>query len=219
MWKTFKNTLLDIFWPKKCINCGKEGKYLCEDCFALIDILRDSPMRGLKYVNGVHYATSYQEKLVKSAIRLYKYNRIKELSETMASLIIAHFKLSNKENILKGGILCAIPLHKSKLKKRGFNQSEEIAKHLSTLFRIPFLPDILIKTKKTSAQMTLNKKERKQNIANCFKINPKIKKQIVGKKVFLVDDVLTTGTTMEECARVLKQNKASEVWGIVVARD
>ncbi len=219
MWKTLKQKFLNLFWPKQCINCGKEGKYLCDDCFALIDILRDPPIRNLKYINGIHYAVSYQEKLIKTAIHLYKYKRIKGLSEVMVSLIIAHLKLSNKLETLNNGMLCAIPLHKTKLKKRGFNQAEEIAKELAKSLNLPFVPNALIKTKKTPAQMTLNKKERKQNIVDCFKINPKIRKQIINKKIFLIDDVLTTGATMQECARILKQNKASEVWGIVVARD
>ena len=219
--ENFKERFLGLLWPKKCINCGKEGSYLCEDCFAMIDILRDPPMRGLTYLNGVHYATSYQDKLVKTSIRLYKYGRIKELSEILSSLIIAHFQLSNKLRLLdtSNGIIVAVPLHKSKLKNRGFNQAEEISKHLSKAFKIPSLPNILIKTKKTPAQMTLNKKQRKENITGCFKINPQKRDLITNKKIFLVDDVLTTGSTLQECAHILKQNNASEVWGIVVARD
>ncbi len=220
MWKTFKQTILDILWPKKCINCGKEGKYLCEDCFALIDILRDPPMRKLRYINGVHYATSYQDKLVKASIRLYKYNRIKGLSEIMTSLIIAHFQLSDNLALSSlDTIISPVPLHKSKLKARGFNQAEEIAKHLAISLNLLFVPDILIKTKKTPAQMSLNKKERGKNVIGSFMVNPKKREKIANKKIFLVDDVLTTGATLQECARILKQNNVSEVWGIVVARD
>jgi ComF family protein len=116
-------------------------------------------------------------------------------------------------------LFCAVPLHKSKLKQRGFNQAEEIAKHLSNFLDIPFLSDVLIKTKKTLPQMSLNKDQRLKNVSDCFKINPQKKNQIAKKNILLVDDVFTTGATMEECAKILKENRAQSVWGVVVARD
>jgi len=216
--------ILNILWPKHCINCGKEGKYLCDNCFALIDISREPPCVGFKELDKLYFAATYNEKLVQAVIRIYKYQYAKELSETLADLIIAHFKLMDKFPLLSPTVadsflICAVPLHKSKLKQRGFNQAEEIAKHLSKFLNIPFLSDILIKTKKTLPQMSLNKEQRLKNISDCFKINPEKKNQIINKSILLVDDVFTTGTTMEQCAKVLKQNHALKIWGVVVARD
>ena len=216
--------ILNLFWPKHCLNCGKEGKYLCDNCFGLIDISREPPCLGFKHLEKLYFATTYDEKLVQAVIRIYKYQYAKELSETLSNLIIAHFKLMDKFPLLPPSttdnfLLCAVPLHKSKLKQRGFNQAEEIAKHLSKFLDISFLPNILIKTKKTSPQMSLNKKQRLKNVSDCFEINPEKKNQINNKKILLVDDVFTTGATMEECAKVLKQNHAQSVWGVVVARD
>ncbi len=231
MWKSPKEIILDILWPKHCINCGKEGKYLCDDCFALIDISREPPCQGFKFLNGLYFPATYNEKIIQSAIHLCKYGYTKEISKILSDLIIAHFKLLDNPNLFTplsmsatkeekaNWILCAVPLHKSKLKQRGFNQSEEIAKHLSLFFEVPFISEILLKTKKTSPQMFLNKDQRLKNVLNSFQINPQKKNKILNKNILLVDDVFTTGATMEECAKVLKQNHAQSVWGAVVARD
>ncbi len=210
--------IFDLLWPKKCVNCNKEGSYLCEDCLALIDISRQPPSMGFKYIDGLYFAATYDEKLVQAIIHFCKYRYIRELSETLASLIIAHFKSLDNQPSFGNFILCAVPLHKSKLKQRGFNQAEEIAKHLSNFFKIPLLSDILLKTKKTLPQMALGKEKRLKNILNAFEINPQTKIKIENKKILLVDDVFTTGATMEECARILKQNQAQSVWGIAAAR-
>ncbi|MCX6737811.1 MAG: hypothetical protein NTY11_00045 [Candidatus Parcubacteria bacterium] len=100
MWKTFKETILDILWPKKCVNCGKLGKCLCDDCFALIEIFRDISCEKFLYLDGLHYATAYKDKLVKSIIHSCKYARIKELTRPLADLIIAHFKLLDNQTVL-----------------------------------------------------------------------------------------------------------------------
>ena len=113
--------------------------------------------------------------------------------------------------------LIPVPLFKRKLKKRGFNQAEEIAKELSRVLKIPLISDNLIKTKETPPQVNLSEKEREENLKNAFFCkNPALIKQ---KKIFLIDDVYTTGSTMEECAKTLKQSGAKEIWGIVVARE
>ena len=109
-----------------------------------------------------------------------------------------------------------IPLTKKKLKQRGFNQSEEIVKELSESLKIFFLDDCILKIKETSPQIELSGKAREENIKGAFlvKNNEKIK----NKKILLVDDVYTTGSTMEEVSKVLKESGAKEVWGLVVAR-
>ena len=113
-------------------------------------------------------------------------------------------------------ILIPIPLYKKKLKERGFNQSEEIAKELSKIFKIPVFNNVLIKTRQTLSQAKLNKEEREKNIKGTFSCQQK--EIINGKKILLVDDVFTTGSTMEEGAITLKSAGAKQVWGIVIAR-
>ena len=138
----------------------------------------------------------------------------------MAYLIIAHFDITKNKLFQKTGensVFIPIPLHKTKKRKRGFNQSELIAKELSKSLNIPLKTDILVKTKKTQTQTNLTKEQRAENVKNAFIIkNPQ---SIEGKTVFLVDDVFTTGSTMKECAKTLKKAGATYVWGIAVARE
>jgi ComF family protein len=243
-----KNYFLDVFFPKFCLNCGAEGNYLCEDCFALMDVLESSyclcekpfrlPFAGKcqkcqqKKLNGLYFALSYQNNLVKKLISQFKYEPfVKELSKELALLIITHFSLLNKTPEFSDSIkiaspfnetnfiLVPIPLYKQRLKWRGFNQAEELAKELSKFLLIPVYSNILVRIKETLPQVNLAKEERENNVRGAFAVRNSELKSIEKKKVLLVDDVYTTGSTMEECARVLKESGAKEVWGIAVARD
>lgn len=248
-----KEFLLDLFFPKFCLGCQKEGTYLCDDCRALLDIAEfdyclcdTKPIRlpldqksgkcqkcQNKKLSGLYSALPYKETgtpgvLTRKLIYQFKYQPyLKDLAKTLASILIEHFVISGKntneiwesEGSLE--ILVPVPLDKNKLKTRGYNQAEELAKELSKILRIPIISGNLIKTKSTKPQMELTKKQREKNLENVFQIkNPD---EISGKKVFLVDDVYTTGATMEECAKVLKGPKgypgAKSVWGIAIARE
>lgn len=245
----FKDFTLDLLFPKFCLGCKKEGSYLCDDCRALLDIaefnyclcdqkpIRLAPLaQGKcpkcknKNLSGLYFALPYKEKqLTKKLIYQFKYKPyLKDLAKTLASILIEHFVLTknNTDEIWAPGgvpaVLIPVPLDKKKIKLRGYNQSEEIAKELSKVLQIPVISNILIKTKPTKPQMELNKSEREKNLKDAFAIKncgtlglP----QFFGKKVFLVDDVYTTGSTMEECAKVLKESGAKQVWGIALARE
>lgn len=229
-----KNFLLDILFPKFCLGCKTEGTYLCEDCKACLEIsenvfcLCETPQRlsfggkcpkcSFKKLDGLYFALSYRNKMVKKLIHQFKYEPfIKDLSENLTDLIITHFQTLNKyEKDFEGKILIPIPLSRKKLKNRGFNQAEEIAKKLSEKLKIPILTNGLIKTKENLPQMELSGKERQENIKGAFEVIKK--EEIQGKKILLVDDVYTTGATMEEAARVLKEAGAKEVFGVVIAR-
>lgn len=232
--RVIKDFLLKTFFPKFCFNCQKEGSYLCPDCQATMDILENDfclcenasrlPQAGKcflcrkKYLNGLYFAVSYKNKLAKKLIHQLKYEPyIKELSTTLASLIITHFDLIQKGFTGENFILIPVPLTKKKLKTRGYNQSEEIAKELSKKLGIPLAGDCLTKQKETRSQMELKKEERASNLKDAFAVLAAEK--ISGKKILLVDDVYTTGATLEECAKTLKRTGAIEVWGITVARE
>ncbi len=111
-----------------------------------------------------------------------------------------------------------MPLENKKLKQRGYNQAEELAIELSKVLKIPIISNNVIKIKKTGSQIKLNAKARQENLKDAFAIkNPA---ELAGKKIFLVDDVYTTGSTMEECANVLRtQGRTKQVWGIAIARE
>ena len=237
MWKNvlskMKQALLDIIFPKTCLGCKKEGSWLCEDCIATLDIQNWSlcpvcqkrvlDFKTCKYCRqktrlaGLFVPLSYENPLIKMAIRQFKYEPfVKELSLPLSYIIISHLNLIESPSFDDNFILVPVPLYKSRLRWRGYNQAEEIAKELSKNLAIPLEKNILIKIKNTLLQAELKGDERWNNMAKAFLCqNPE---RIKGKKILLVDDVYTTGATMEECARVLKGAGAREVWGMVVAR-
>lgn len=228
-----KNFILDLLFPQCCLNCGCEKSYLCQDCLATLEILESNfclckkssrlPQAGKckrcqpKKLNGLYFASSYQNNLVRKLIQQFKYQPfIKELAKPLTSLIITHFQLLNNKLDFSDFVLTPIPLDKKKLKQRGFNQAEEIGKELSNFLKIPLMSNVLLKIKETLPQIELSEKEREKNIKGVFSV--KNNELVNNKKILLVDDVYTTGSTMEEGAKTLKESGAKEVWGVVAAR-
>ena len=236
---SFGKFFIDAIFPKFCLGCGKEGELVCQDCISTIEILEyqfcpfcktqkrvfekgTCKNHRKKYLNGLFAATSLDDPLVKKLIHNFKYSPfLKELSKPLAYLIISHFLLSENKLIHKKNnnkdLIIPVPLTNLKKRQRGFNQSELIANQISTSLKAAVVSNILIRQKKTMSQTSLSENERKENIKNAFFV--KTPEKINGKRIFLVDDVFTTGATMEECSKTLKNAGAKEVWGIVVARE
>jgi len=220
MWAKVKNFILDLLYPQFCFNCGREGNYLCEDCQSILGVLnthqkhQTHPPAGR--LKDLYFALPYQETLIKNLIQKFKYQPfVKGLAISLTSLIITHFQLLDNKPNFSGFTLIPVPLEKKKLKWRGFNQAEEIGKELAKFLKIPLIKDALVKIKETLPQIELPEEERKENIKDAFSI--KNGNQILGKKILLVDDIYTTGSTLE-CAKVLKKAGAKEIIGIVIAR-
>ena len=232
--KKSKDFLIETLFPKFCFLCQKEGDYLCQDCQSTIEASEHSyclcqepvrlPKAGKcrkcqsKLLKGLYFGTTYQNNLIKNLIQRFKYEPfIKELKEILTGFITASFSLKCIEkNEFADFYLVPIPLDKKRMRWRGFNQAEEIGKELGNFLGIPLLNDILSKTKVTLPQVELSGSEREKNIKGVFLVSNSGK--IQKKRILLVDDIYTTGATMEEAAQVLKEAGAKEVWGIVAAR-
>ena len=198
------NKILAVLFPQKCLGCKKENEILCSDC--LLKINRpDTP-----YLNGVHIAANYQDLVLKKALWLLKYRGAKQLAKPLAELIKERVW---KKMETKDWLVIPIPLSKNKMRRRGYSQAELIAKELSD----NICADVLLKKFHTKSQVEVkDKEERLANIIGSFEA--KNSETITGKKIILIDDVLTTGATMREAKKVLKQAGAKKVVGIVVAR-
>jgi len=235
MYQKFFREIVSLFFPKRCAICKKEGEIFCKDCLALVSLLDNSccPGCGFYKVNlpgefcsickkefhldGLISATAYADPFIKKAISLFKYPPFaKELAQSFAFLIISQLKLQN--NKFGEFILSYIPLDRASLRRRGFNQSRLLAQELGKALNLPVYT-LLEKIKKTKPQKNLNKEERKENIQNAFCVLKDAKEFVQNKKIIVVDDVYTTGATLNEAARVLKKEGAKEVWGITVARE
>jgi len=212
-----KTLFLDLFFPKFCFGCQREGSYLCQDCRATLEISDVHQKYETKYLSDLYHPCNYQKLLIKKLIQNFKYEPfIKELAKPLSSLIIDHFQLIEERRNFSEFVLIPIPLEKRKLKWRGFNQAEELSKELSKLLNIPVSNNVLVKIKETQPQVELGDRERRGNIKGVFSIrNGNL---IDNKNVLLIDDVYTTGSTMEEAARVLREAGAKEIIGIVIAR-
>jgi ComF family protein len=217
MWIKLKTFLLDVFFPKSCLNCGREGDYLCQDCQGMLALSGFHEKPSVPHLEDLYFPLSYQNPLFKTLLHQFKYEPfLRELSRTLTDLIIAHFQLLDNQIKLQDAVLLAVPLHKKRLKWRGFNQAEEIARELSRFLNIPLLQGCLSRTKETRPQVELNEEERKENVKGIFEVTNK--ELLKDKKILLVDDVCTTGTTLSECAKALREAGAREVIGVTLAR-
>jgi ComF family protein len=222
--------LLDIFFPKFCVGCGKYDNYVCEKCVKEIEIMRTatcpdcgkiSPLGkfcpnckkklGL-VLSGIIVAANYESGPTREMIHHLKYSGFNELSELLGELIVQRLSF---ESLSDDVILVPVPLHINKQTKRGFNQSELIAQYVSNRTKIPF-KNALLRIRQTESQVGLSGDERRSNLEGAFQCNKK--SSVAGKTIFLVDDVTTTYSTLNECAKELKSSGAKKVYGLVVAK-
>ena len=230
---------LDLIFPKFCLGCGKEGIWLCPKCQAKILPVktqlcpgcgRISPrQRRGKYfgiycqncrrkyrpkLKGIIVAAYYVEGPIKELIHNFKYNHILELETILGDLLAKSLKDNLKSE--RDVIVTAVPLHFLRRAQRGYNQSEILARYVANKLKMPKNFQIIKKIRQTKPQVKLGGKKRLENLKNCYKI---INKNIVrGQTIILVDDVTTTGTTLNECAKVLREAGAKGIWGLVVAK-
>ncbi|HYM65211.1 MAG TPA: ComF family protein [Candidatus Sulfotelmatobacter sp.] len=226
--------ILDFIFPKRCILCKRGGSYLCENCFlklsfdakSLCLICNKPSYNNLTHpicltknsIDGCFSALSYN-KTAQKLIYSFKYKPyLTDLKNVLGDLFYESIiQNENFNNELKKGnwIFVPLPLFLSKLKKRGYNQSEILGKVLSKKFNFKTI-NILKRTRDTKTQVGLSNIDRKLNIKDAFQIqNSEFKLQ----NVFLVDDDVTTGSTLKEAAKILKKNGAKRVIGLTLARD
>ncbi len=194
--------------PPYCTICGKpfisenQEDHLCEDC------LRKHP-----YYEALRAPYVYEGAMLE-AIHLFKYGGKRHLSKSLGALI-ARFAAEWLGE--EGGLLSMpVPLHPKRLRERGFNQSLLLCKYVSLWLDAELDSLSLRRVRYTQPQTTLGRKERLKNVRRAFVL--KNQGSLRGKKVLVVDDVTTTGSTMNECARVLKRAGAEKVFALTLAR-
>jgi len=229
---------LSLIFPKQCINCKKIGSYLCDDCFSYLSfdtqglcvVCNRASINSLTHprcvarysIDGVFSSISYKG-VAKKLVYQFKYKPyLSDLNNLLIDLffegIIQNEVFSNiYQNLKIDPILVPIPLYSSKLKSRGYNQAEILAKGLGKKLNLKVL-NCLKRVKKTFSQVGLSQKERKENISGAFSTDSRIA-MLEYSSVFLVDDVFTTGSTLNEAAKTLKKTGIKSVWGLTLARD
>jgi ComF family protein len=235
LWKQWQNKALRFLFPPLCLSCSKHvgdwGEFcttcwsdlvfisppFCKKCGVPFDFKIEDDLLCPKCIqNSPHYD------IVRS---VFLYNdiskkiilKLKHHDATHLALYMAQYMDQNSYGLFDVDIIAPVPLHWRRLLKRKFNQSELILKHLR-ISPDQKIYDLLKRHKNTPIQGTLGENDRIANVKSAFKINPKYLKTIKGKKILLIDDMFTTGATINECAKVLKKKGALEVLCLSFAR-
>lgn len=208
--------ILDLIFPENCLFCGSDESLFCSNCLQKQKISAITSKKNLSKVAGIKQvvvASNYRQQQLAELIRHYKYRSIYSLAGPLAEILIACLEVQRFNNI---DLVLPVPLHKKREIRRGFNQAELLAKNISQHFSWPVANKAIVRKFNTVAQVKLNKDQRKQNVKGVFEVLDK--KIIRNKRILLVDDVITTGATLSECAKTLLKNGAVEVQAIVIAQ-
>lgn len=199
--------LINFLFPKKCLECAKQGKYICENCIQKVRVGGLVRFRELNI-----YSVWKYEGIIRKAVIALKYKFATEIAEELIDNISNNLLLKSKSYIL-----VPIPMHWHKKNIRGFNQTEIIGEKLAKIMGWKYIPDLLLKKSKSLPQVGLKGKVRRKNLSGVFEINPEIK---ISKtyKILLFDDVLTTGSTVIEAVKALKKKEFNKIYCLTIAR-
>ena len=231
-------TLLELIYPTRCPVCGEivlpRGELVCPGCMEKLEYISeprckrcskpiereeqeycsDCERRTFHYTKG--FALWVYDEGMKLSISNFKYKGRKEYAGFYIHEILKYYE-SRLLDLLPDAVV-PIPIHKSKLAERGYNQADLLARGIGQRLELPVLSDLLIRNRKTMPQKNLSDKERLRNLTEAFEINKKLL-QTYSKplsKVLLVDDIYTTGSTIEACTNVLRSQGITEVYFIVL---
>lgn len=213
----FINSALDYFFPPICGMCGEINEnYICNNCYENIKKIKKCVINEYNNRNfSKHLYIFRYEGIIRNKIIEYKFEDKGYLYKMFAKIILSDKKTCNF--IKKYDVIIPVPISKKRKKKRGYNQSELVSNELAQKLNQDIWTDIIIKKKDNKPQSELNKLERIKNVEDIYEINKPI--EVKNKKVLLLDDIYTTGSTVNEIARKLKQNQTQEIGVITLAKD
>lgn len=220
---------LNLFFPQWCVGCGREGNLICTSCRSSLRRIMSPlcPQCGRPQPSGILCPTcvTWQaqidgirspfrfEGVIRQAIHQLKYQNLRVLRTPLAQLLQDYLRT----NPIPGEVLVPVPLHRKRLRERGYNQSDLLARQLGKLANLPVIADCLVRPRHTSPQArTTTVEERRSNVVEAFACRDR---RLQGKQVLLIDDVATSGATLDACAAALKAAGAISVWGLVLARE
>lgn len=232
--ENLKEDLLNILFPRTCPVCGEilivQNYQVCENCKKKIKYITEPACKkcgkqllveeqeycydcSRKEHNFTRGISLYcHDEWIRKSIYHFKYNNKREYAKIYANEIILKYK--SKIQTWNADYLVPIPIHKSKLNERGFNQAKDLCLELSRGLEIPMLDNCVLRVKKTLPQKELNDKERIINLKNAFKIGKNVVKL---KSIILVDDIYTTGATIDTVSKVLIESGAKDIFFITIS--
>ena len=208
-----------MLFPPVCGICGKlDEKSLCNKCkirlqknaLCKIENYKDTSSYFDEHIYLFQYTGEIRETILK-----YKFNEKSYIYRTFLEFIKNNEKICAQ--IKKYDIIIPVPVSKKRFKQRGYNQSSLIARNLARMLNIDYKDNVLVKIKDNKPQSEMGQDKRKSNVKDVYKI--KNKEKIYQKKVLILDDIFTTGNTVNECAKVLIENSANNVGIFTIAKD
>lgn len=193
---------LDLVFPPYCVHCGRVGSLLCPRCVASISA---SEPRYLPQLDQI-WVVGHYEGAVRDAIHALKYEGVKRIAEPLGDLL-AGAVTGTGRNI---DLVIGVPLASERLRERGYNQAALIARRVAERIGLPEAPDAVTRIRNTVSQVELSAAERRENVKGAFRADPE---RVKGRQVLIIDDVLTTGSTLSACAEALRLAGASQVFG------
>ncbi len=220
-------SVVDLLLPMRCVVCEREGRYLCDGCEPSLPRLKSPYCRVCAApkasplchwcaatppaIDGIR-APYLMEGAVRRMVHELKYRNLRAAASTLGRLM-ARYLESRPMDV---DALVTVPLHGRRERQRGYNQSEILARALAKHTGVPLRPHVLRRTRNTAPQVFLNSDDdRRRNVVGAFECT----NDMGGGRVLLVDDVVTTGSTMSACAAALKDAGVSHVWGLALARQ
>lgn len=219
--------LLDALYPLECAGCGGSGNIICDRCAGSLPLLgppycrvcaayseRDlcqACAQSGRQFDGVRAPYRY-EGSIRQAILALKYGGIKAAAPQLSDMLADYFEV----NPLPGDLMAPVPMHRSRRRERGYNQAELLARPVAGRCDISYLSDLLVRTRRVDPQAGMtNAASRATNVAHSVAASRP--GDIDGARIILVDDVATTGSTLDACAAALKEAGAASVWCLTLA--
>jgi len=217
---------VNFIFPPECLHCGEiltenNNPFICKNCFGsiktttkqLLNAEKKRKFTGEGLISDFYSHFLFEkEGPLQSLIHQLKYN-----NKFKIGIFLGQYIANEASDLIKNwgcDFIIPIPLHPIKKAERGYNQSKQIAKGISQIVNINVKSNVLKRTRFTQTQTKLNLMERRNNVKNIFKANPKIVKN---KNLLLVDDVITTGSTLSSAAKTLKNKGANKIYAISIA--
>ncbi len=231
-----RDFFLDLIFPLTCLSCGQEGKTLCKVCSAKIILNKNFSCPHCKKPNeygtfcnscqtnynfqGLWISLDYHDPLVAQLIKNLKYSLQKDIAQQLAHYMLSFWQQNNLAKTTlstQSPLLIPVPLHKRKLKFRGFNQAELLARNIADQTGWILDTKHLIRQRFTKSQAKLNKKQRLLNVHKAFAWQNS--NDITNCNIILIDDVASTGATLNNCAQTLRTQGVKNIWAWVVAQN
>lgn len=226
-WTRFGTMLLDLFFPPRCIGCQRMGDWLCATCLEEVGRVRGPVCRhcGRPFQNGnlcpeclggtfaVHYvrAPFFFEGTIQRAVHALKYRGRRVLARPLGGLLADHLR----DLDWPAATIAPVPLHRLREHARGYNQSALLARVVAARLGWPLQEAGLVRQRDTPPQVGLDRSARQENVRGAFRWTAPTPPPL---RILLLDDVYTTGATMEACAQALREAGAQDVRGLALAR-